>query len=244
MKSIAVTTGVALLGFFSPALAQDMQRIGEFAIDRTEVTVGQFRRFVAATSLSTKAEQDGGGFVYEAGWVRKPGWTWKAPYGKSADDREPAVHITYDEAQAYCRWAGKRLPTDAQWRRAAYVETRSSPPVPFKRGVTYRYPTGNIPAGANCLGDCGPTNPVKHGALLARGAGHALAGTTKAGVNGLYDMGANVWEWVDDGDKEKRTRGGSWWYGAFRMAAGDASYKPRGFPAVYIGFRCVRAVKG
>lgn len=74
-----------------------------------------------------------------------------------------------------------------------------------------------------------------------RGRGHVPVRTTKAGVNGLWDMGGNVWEWVDhEAGGEKRTRGGSWWYGPAQMRA-DALYeKPADFPAVYIGFRCAR----
>jgi hypothetical protein len=64
----------------------DMQPIGRFAIDRTEVSVGAFRRFVAATGMVTTAERQGGGSVFEAGWVRKPGWTWSTPFGEPADE--------------------------------------------------------------------------------------------------------------------------------------------------------------
>ncbi len=54
-------------------------------------------------------------------------------------------------------------------------------------------------------------------------------------------MGANVCEWTENGgEREKGTRGGSWWYGAAQMRADAVYTKPRDFPAVYIGFRCVR----
>jgi len=227
----------------------DWVRLDGFEIARTETTVAQFRRHVQATGLQTRAERAGGGEVYEAGWVRKPGWTWRRPFGALAADDEPAVHLTFDEARAFCRWAGGQLPTDAQWVSAAYTEQRPTPPIPFRRGLTYPWPTGDRPAGAQCLGDCGPeatARAVPHGAGLWRGDGHAPAGRTPAGVNGLHDMGANVWEWVDEPqdagatDVERRTRGGSWWYGARQMQADHLQGKPPGTAVVYIGFRCAR----
>ena len=226
----------------TPALA-DMQIIDGFAIDRTEVTIGQFRSFAVKTNLITKAEQKGGGLVYELGWTQKAGWTWKTPYGTPARDDEPAVHITFDEAAAFCKWANKRLPTDKEWETAAYTEIRADAPAPLAIGVTYEFPTGHEPLGANCLGDCGITPAIDYSKRLKRGIGHASAGSTKVGVNGLYDMGGNVWEWTENGaKKEKRTRGGSWWYGSFRMRADDHSTKPRDMAAVYIGFRCAKDI--
>lgn len=229
----------------SSGLAQggDMQPVGAFAIDRTEVTVGDFARFVAATGLVTRAEREGGGLVYAAGWERKPGWTWRSPFGVPARDDEPAVHVTFDEARSFCRWSGKRLPSEEEWLEAAYTERRPEPPPPFARGRTYPYPTGESPLGANCLGDCGPTPALDHAAVLDRGRGHAPAGTTRAGVNGLFDMGANVWEWVDAGDGgRKLTLGGSWWYGEAQMRRGHRASKPPDMAVVYIGFRCATTI--
>lgn len=216
-----------------------MQRVGNFEIDATEVTVGSFKRYVQTTGVVTQAEREGGQ-TYEGGWQRRPGWHWRAPFGTPATDREPVVHVTYHEAHAYCAWAGKRLPTDAQWREAAYTERRAQPTDGLERGRTYRYPTGNDPRGANCLGDCGEVRTVAH-AQTSRGRGHAEAGVTRRGVNGLFDMGANAWEWVDSGPgDEKRTRGGSWWYGAASMVDDHDQRKPATMSAVYIGFRCAR----
>jgi formylglycine-generating enzyme required for sulfatase activity len=219
-----------------------------FDIARTETTVGQFRRFVQATGTVTRAERAGGGQVYESGWTTKPGWTWARPFGVPAAEDEPAVHVDFNEAQAFCRWAGARLPTDAQWVRAAYTETRPAPPPSLQRGKTYPFPTGDSPAGAQCLGDCGAAadaRAVRHGAKLWRGTGHAAVNATPAGVNGLHDMGANAWEWVDEppgsgGSVERRTRGGSWWYGSAQMRADHLQGKPPETSVVYIGFRCAR----
>ena len=241
--------GAAPAGNGNPA-GIDWVALDGFSIARTETTVGQFRRFVEAIGLQTLAEQRGGGEVYEAGWARKPGWTWRAPFGPQgpAGDDEPAVHVSWHEAQAFCRWAGARLPTDAEWVSAAYTEQRAAPTAGFERGRSYRFPAGDSPAGAQCLGDCGEAareRAIGHGAQLSRGHGHALAGTTPAGVNGLHDMGGNAWEWVDEprnatGNAERRTRGGSWWYGAAQMQADHLQGKPADTTVVYIGFRCAR----
>jgi sulfatase modifying factor 1 len=226
------------------------QPVGNFEIARSETTVGQFRRYAVATQTTTRAEREGGGQVYESGWVQKPGWNWRTPFGGAtpAAEDEPAVHVTFHEAQAFCRWAGGRLPSDAQWLAAAYSEQRAAPPAPFVRGKTYPYPSGDSPAGAQCLADCGPqakARAKRHGAQLLRGDGHAPVSSTPAGVNGLHDMGGNAWEWVDEpqgatGDTARRTRGGSWWYGAAQMKADHLQDKPADTRVVYIGFRCVR----
>lgn len=246
MKTIAL----ALFGLSMQAIAQSgMQAINHFDIDRTEVSIGEFRRFAEATQFSTQAEKAGGGQTYEGGWVQRKGWTWKTPFGQRASDAEPAVHITFNEAAAYCRWAGKRLPTDAQWIEAAYTERRASPPAPLTAGRSYPYPTGDSPRSANCLGDCAPIKTAladggqaAPSALTTRGRGHSEVGRTAAGVNGLHDMGGNVWEWVDGGTgNEKLTRGGSWWYGAAQMHRDHTQSKPPDTAVVYIGFRCARS---
>jgi formylglycine-generating enzyme required for sulfatase activity len=262
--ALLMLLALPLLAQANPNPAQiDWQRIvpaGQpaFEIARTETTIGQFRRFAEATRTVTRAERNGGGETFEAGWTQKPGWTWRTPFGPPARgavaDDEPAVHITFDEAQAFCAWAAPahqgRLPSDAQWVAAAYTETRDTPTDGLVRGQRYRYPTGDSPQGAQCLGDCGgeaSARAIRHGANLPRGEGHALAGSTRRGVNGLFEMGANAWEWVDEppGDParpaaDKRTRGGSWWYGAAQMRADHLQGKPPQTAVVYIGFRCVR----
>lgn len=64
------------------------------------------------------------------------GWIWSAPFGMAAKSDEPAVHVTFDDANAYCSWAGKRLPKDKEWAKAAFTEFRSNPTPPFVTGVT------------------------------------------------------------------------------------------------------------
>jgi formylglycine-generating enzyme required for sulfatase activity len=190
----------------------------------------------------TATEREGFGRTFEGGWQHREGWSWKAPFGAPAHPDEPAVHVSYSEAAAYCHWANKRLPTEAEWREAAYTERRETPPVGFVHGRTYPYPTGPTPRGANCLEECGPARAVAT-AVTSRGRGHAFVASTARGVNGLYDMGGNVWEWADGGTPAARpTLGGSWWYGADSMRASHQQAKPEGMSAVYIGFRCARSL--
>lgn len=223
----AVMSCAAAAAGAAPGDTGDRVRVGAFAIDRTEVTIAQFRAFARATDVQTAAEKEGGGFEWGSGWERRPGWSVYRPFGRDpASDDEPAVHVTFDEAQAFCRWRGGRLPNSAEWTAAAYTESRADPTDGFERGRTYRYAVGDRPDGMNTrAADAWPQ--------------HAAVGSTRRGVNGLFDMGGNVWEWLADrraGDA--LTAGGSWWYGPAETTADAMQWKPASFYAVYVGFRC------
>ena len=214
-----------LVAVITPTSATEVVRVqlGTFEIDATEVTIGNFRTYARSKSLTTTAEREGGSFEYSGSWMRRAGWNYAYPQGDLGAVSEPAVHITWAEADAYCRHAGGRLPTIAEWRAAAYTEQRDQPTDGFIKGRTYPYPVGDDPAGMN-----------------NNRRAHVVVGRTKRGINGLYDMGANVWEWIADrrGD-EALTAGGSWWYGPEQTRANGAQWKAASFHAVYIGFRCV-----
>ena len=100
--------------------------LGAFLLDRHEVTTRQFADFVEATGYETEAERAGGAWCYlegESDFRFVEGATWEHPDGRgsgSADrlDR-PVVCVTWNDAEAYARWAGKRLPTEAEWEYAA-----------------------------------------------------------------------------------------------------------------------------
>jgi formylglycine-generating enzyme required for sulfatase activity len=238
-------TMLRLAALLIPLLAQPGQPVAQgrvadarvalpgFAIDRTEVTIGRFRAFALATSLKTQAERAGHGYEYGAGWERRPGWSWQKPFGAAdtaeADARAPAVHLSWSEARDFCAWAGGRLPTRAEWQEAAYRERRETPDDGFAAGKAYPYPVGDSPEGMNLSG----ADPWPR---------HAPAGATKRGVNGLHEMGGNVWEWLADrrGD-DALTAGGSWWYGPRQTRADGMQWKAADFYAVYVGFRCVYA---
>ncbi len=205
-----------------------LDALGGFSIDKTEVTISQFARFAKDTGLVTQAEREGGGFEFVGGWQRRAGWTWQRPEGVEPSSRDlPAVHITFFEALQYCTWAKGRLPTAKEWLSAGFTESRPNPPPPWIKGKTYAWATGNSPQGANTsLPDPWPRA--------------APANQTQLGVNGLFDMGGNVWEWSSDAKGDfRRTLGGSWWYPPEQMRADVDAWKSAEFYAVYIGFRCV-----
>lgn len=220
---------------------QSSQPVGRLLWDRHEFTVGELKRHASKTGFVSRAEREGGGYIYESGWVKKQGWTWKAPYGAPAADDEPAVHITFDEAQAICQARGARLPTDEEWRAAAYLEQRSPAPAGWVSGKRYPFPNGDSAKASHCLSGCGDYKGRAPAGALDRGVGHVAVATTTPGVNGLSDMGGNVWEWVATGSGNERvTRGASWWYGPERQREDDIATKPRDTRVAYIGFRCVR----
>ena len=88
------------------------------------------------------------------------------------------MHVTYSEAEQYCKWKGKRLPTKEEWVELGYTEKRVDPTDGYIQGMTYPYPTGKNPIGANCLSDCDAEifladKKINFGSVLNRGQGHA-----------------------------------------------------------------------
>ncbi|RZJ52901.1 MAG: formylglycine-generating enzyme family protein [Flavobacterium sp.] len=127
-------------------------------------------------------------------WRYEPNTDWKHPEGPQSSikgkEKYPVVHITYEDATAYAKWAGKRLPTEAEWEFAA-------------RGGK----TGNLYAWGNSLKPDGKFQaniyqghfPIKHGDTGEDGfKGIAPTAQYQPNAYGLYDMAGNVWEWVND----------------------------------------------
>jgi len=202
MKIISLFVLIASISLHNVAQANPMAtekttRISQLEWDIHEVTIGTVKRYADATGFVSSGEKEGGSFIYEAGWTRKANWTWRTPFGVPAKDQEPAVHLNFYEAKAICAFFGKRLPTDSEWTTAAFTEQRTTPTQPFIKGKKYTYANGDTPKHSHCLNGCAGLRGVAPTGSLWRGTGHVPVMTTEPGVNGLYDMGGNVWEWID-----------------------------------------------
>ncbi len=192
--------------------------VSAFWLDRTEVTNVQFARFAKVARDSGLARGD----------------KWDLEEGK---DLHPAVNIPWRVAVAYCRWAGKRLPTEAEWEYAA-------------RGTDGRkYPWGDA------------WDDQRAGFGGNRGSqGAAPVGSYPTGISpfGALDMAGNVWEWVStlywpypyfsrDGRESASTqdrhvvRGGSWALDPWDLRASNREFGEPGYRSAYIGFRCARS---
>jgi formylglycine-generating enzyme required for sulfatase activity len=215
-------------------------RLDAYLIDRHEVTTAQFERFVAATGHVTTAEREGAGWVsrYVEGewrWTAVPAASWRAPDGPGtlAPDDHPVTQVSWDDAWAYCRWAGKRLPTEAEWEKAA-------------RGTDGRpYPWGDrwdqaLAGGGRSVG------PRPVGALPAT-----------ASPFQVQDMIGNAAEWVTDWfDKDyyqvspasnppgpasgqyRVLRGGSWSHSRFHLRVTHRGRETPDSRDNRVGFRC------
>jgi formylglycine-generating enzyme required for sulfatase activity len=181
------------------------QSVPSFWMDRTEVTNAQFAEFVAATGYRTLAERGvrigaddssaviAGSAVFrpqggqtrvpglESWWTFVPGANWREPEGpgSSLDGRahHPVVHVAWEDAAAYAEWAGRSLPTEAQFEYAAQTSSR--------RGASGEHAAntwqGLFPQRNDEADGHAGTSPV------ACYAPNAL---------GLYDLIGNVWEWT------------------------------------------------
>ena len=211
-----------------------------FLIDRCEVTNGQFAEFVAATGHRTEAERQGWSGVFDPArksWVPTPGADWRHPEGPrssiAARQDHPVVHVSWDDAAAYARWAGGRLPTEAEWEYAARGG-REGEEYPWGDTSPGEAPTANIWQGTFPERDLG-TDGYR---------GVAPGARFPANGYGLFDMAGNVWEWTADAFSpgEKAIRGGSWTCSAhycagYRVAARQKSPPDSGLNN--LGFRTV-----
>lgn len=178
--------------------------VPDFYIDAHEVTNAQFRMFVEATGYITTAERQPDPSLYpdipadklvpgsaafiklqdrpkgqwRDWWKFVEGANWRQPYGPGStiDDRDhyPVVHVSYLDAAAYAEWAGRSIPTEAQWEYAARASAK------LKQANTWQ---GHFPMQDKALDGYNGIAPV---------------GCYGADDHGLFDMRGNVWELVSD----------------------------------------------
>ncbi|MES1194297.1 MAG: formylglycine-generating enzyme family protein [Opitutus sp.] len=181
-----------------------------FHIDAWCVTNERFNAFVNATGYKTEAERFGWSFVFDlfltpaqrarvtqrvAGsewWCRIDGAAWRHPEGPGSNIKRrwdhPVVHVSWNDAHAFCAWAGKRLPTEAEWECAA-------------RGglVQKRFAWGDelTPGGRHLCNIWQGVFPSRNTAEDGY-VGTAPVRSYKANGYGLYNVAGNVWEWCHD----------------------------------------------
>jgi sulfatase modifying factor 1 len=229
--------------------------VAPFLLDVHPVTVAEFRRFVDATKYVTESERFGSSGVFDVKtgtWGLVDGASWRRPRGPDAPpapDDHPVTQVSWHDAVAYCRWAGKRLPTEVEWEHAARGGRNDGPRYAWGDALVV---DGHYMANT-WQGEFPQRNTVADGFVYTSPVG--TFGKTKAG---LTDMGGNVWQWCDDwfrpyderdkpftpdAKSAKVMRGGSFLCDpkvchGFRVSARGHSTPETGL--VHVGFRCAR----
>ncbi len=234
------------------------EEVPPFYMDECAVTNNQFNAFVDETGYKTDAEKYGWSFVFfqfvskqvsdnekkylpqTPWWLGVIGADWQKPEGRGSSITNrmdhPVVHVSWNDAMAYCEWSGKRLPSEKEWEYAA-------------RGglVQKKYPWGDelTPNGVHYCNIWQGEFPK----LNTREDGYAGTAPSKSfppNAYGLYNMSGNVWEWSSDwfgSDKStKALRGGSYlchksYCNRYRIAARVPNTPDTS--SGNIGFRCV-----
>lgn len=228
--------------------------VNPFLMDQHEVTVGQFREFVQATSYQTEAEKFGNAGVFSdtsKQWGLVEGASWRYPYGPKAGPaaaNQPVAQVSWNDAQAYAKWAGKRLPDEIEWEHAARNSTNSRNLYSFGNDLT----ANGKPLANTWNGQFPDHDQRTDGFHWA-----APVGSFGSSPLGLTDMAGNLWEWCANYQQsyesllskatplptERVQRGGSFlcepgWCHGYRVS-GRSSSTPE-TAVMHVGFRCVK----
>ncbi len=209
----------------------------DFYIDLYEVTNALFAEFL---NKMGNGQEEGVAWLdasEEGARIHQVGGIWQADGGYSD---HPAIEVNWYGARAYCAWRGARLPTEAEWEKAA-------------RGglVSLSYPWGDESPVCTVGDDTGAQ-------FASCGGGTVEVGSFAPNGYGLFDMAGNVWEWVnslynsypyraDDGREDSQTsgtrvlRGGSWNNNPFNLRTAYRSYYEPVNADNDVGFRCARS---
>jgi sulfatase modifying factor 1 len=230
-----------------------------FLLDQHEVTIGQFRAFVHATGYVTQAEKFGNAGVFDDAskeWHLIEGANWQYPYGPKAglaDPTQPVAQVSWNDAQTYAKWSGKRLPDEIEWEHAARNGRNSRTLYSF--GDSLR---ANGKFLANTWNGKFPDyDRVTDGYHRA-----APVGSFGTSPLGLADMSGNLWEWCANykqpyGDllhqlapvateqSERAQRGGSFlcesgWCFGYRVSGRSGSTPETAL--MHVGFRCAKDI--
>lgn len=227
--------------------------VAPFLIDATAVSNARFKRFVEATGYQTDAERLGWSFVFAGllpddfeptrGVAAAPWWRevfgaeWRHPEGPHSDiagrDSLPVVHVSHNDALAFCQWAGKRLPTETEWEKAARGGLEAK-----------RFPWGDdeTPGGKHHCNVWQGTFPSDN--TTADGFyGLAPVDAFRQNDFGLCNIVGNCWQWCANwfDDEHRAMRGGSFlchpsYCWRYRCAARSASTPDS--TTGHVGFRC------
>lgn len=238
-----------------------------FAMARSEITVGQFGRFVRATNYRTRADKRGVSLAYDShsgNFAFRNNVDWRSDYaGAPATPDMPVLHVSAADAEAYAKWLSQQ--TGAHYRLPSESEFEYA----LRAGGEARFPWGDgLPTRrtANVTGGLDVSPQGRHWsnafADVADGYwGPAPVGRFRANAFGLHDMDGNVSEWVGDcwhdgyrrapangeawlnpGCRTRVVRGGSWSSGPAQCRSAWRTPAPVDTTNAHIGFRLVRDI--